>query len=346
MAIWQSFKDWLARALRASARAGRFEAPRQVFTSLFLPSSRAYRTYLPAAASGRDRLPLLVMLHGCKQDPQIFAEGTRMNQLAEQHGYIVVYPEQSWRANPMKCWNWFTPQVLGGHADTAAIVDIVRQVAKRHRVDRSRVYLAGLSAGGAMASVLARLHGKLFAGCAVHSGLMYGAASSLSEAATAMSGLPVPPAQPPAQAAVFVPTLVIHGDSDNRVNPANAGRIVEQVKAIAEQDGSTPRALEEAPARRHASSGYAYRVRDYARNGGVVLREIIVEGLGHAWSGGDDRHPYNDPRGPDASRLILEFLEGLRRAPDGKNAESAPAPTFWSRLLARFRGRPTGPRPR
>jgi poly(3-hydroxybutyrate) depolymerase len=192
----------------------------------------------------------------------------------------------------------------------------------RYRADPARVYVAGMSAGGAMACVLARLHGSVFAACAVHSGLMYGAAASLQEAVAAMRAgppAPVPAAGPVSAEAeappVFVPTLVVHGDCDNTVDAVNAERIVEQARALAEMEGAPARPLEPGPERRAAGSGLAYRRRDYTRNGRIVVRKIIVEGLGHAWSGGDGRHPHNDPRGPDASRLVWEFLREFRREP-------------------------------
>src|SRR5262245_65670673 len=165
--MWRAIKRWLsiARAWlrrlllpgrrRASRDGGRFEAPRRELVSRLLLNFRAYRLYLPAAASRGDRLPLLVMLHGCRQDAQVFAEGTRMNPLAERHDFIVLYPEQSRTANPLGCWNWFQPAVLKGAGEAAAIVRIVRKVAKTYAVDTTRVYVDGMSAGGDLANEFA-----------------------------------------------------------------------------------------------------------------------------------------------------------------------------------------------
>ena len=260
----------------------------------------------------------MVMLHGCRQDAQVFAEGTRMNEFAERNDFIVLYPEQSRTANPLGCWNWFLPVVLKGAGETAAVASIVRKVAKAHPVDATRVYLAGMSAGGAMASVLANRYGTLFAACAVHSGLKYGAAASPSAAFAAMRdgapdsavGLPKP--------AAFVPTLVIHGDRDKTVNPVNAEHIIEQAR-LAATNGAASQPLVESPPRRIAGPRHAYVQRDYERDGRTVLRRIAVEDLDHAWSGGDDRHPFNDPKGPDASRLIWDFVKDFRRLPDGSH---------------------------
>jgi poly(hydroxyalkanoate) depolymerase family esterase len=315
-------KRWLSNARaywrRAPRKGGRFEAPRRQLVSRILLTFRAYRLYLPAAAARGDRLPLLVMLHGCKQDAEVFAEGTRMNEIAERNDFIVLYPEQSRTANPLGCWNWFQPTVLKGAGETAAIASIVRKVAKAYPVDAARVYLAGMSAGGAMASVLANRYGTLFAACAVHSGLKYGAAASPSAAFAAMrdgapdsaGGLPKPVA--------FVPTLVIHGDRDTTVDPVNAGQIIEQAR-LAAANGDPAQAVVESGTRRFAGVRHPYVQRDYARDGKVVLRLIAVEGLDHAWSGGDGRHPFNDPEGPDASRLIWDFVKDFRRLPDGSH---------------------------
>jgi poly(hydroxyalkanoate) depolymerase family esterase len=315
---WMSnARAWLRR-LRVRRKEGRFEAPRRQLVSRLLLSFRAYRLYLPAAVSSRQRLPLLVMLHGCQQDARAFAEGTRMNDFAERHDFIVLYPEQSRTANSYGCWNWFHPAALRGAGDAGAIVRIVRKVAKTYAVDTTRVYVAGMSAGGAMASVLAHRHPTLFAACAVHSGLRYGAAASPSAAVAAMRDGAPALAPEMRRNGAFVPTLVIHGDRDRTVNPVNADQIVEQAR-LAAGNGASSRPLVESPARRLTGARHAYVLRDYESGGRVVLRKILVEDLDHAWSGGDDRHAFNDPQGPDASRLIWDFVKDFRRRPDGSH---------------------------
>ena len=344
--MWRAIRRWSSNARawlrrlrmpgrrRASRNEGRFEAPRRALVSRILLTFRAYRLYLPAAASHGDRLPLLVMLHGCKQDARVFAEGTRMNQLAERHDFIVLYPEQSRTANPYGCWNWFLPPVLRGAGEAAAIVRIVRKVAKTFPIDTTRVYVAGMSAGGAMASVLAVRHGALFAACAIHSGLKYGAAASPSAALAAMrDGAPGSAWEMPRHAP-FVPTLVIHGDRDQTVDPVNAGQIIEQARLAAAN--ATPAQPLVESTRRIANARRPYEQRDYVRDGKVVLRLIAVEGLDHAWSGGDDRHPFNDPQGPDASRLVWDFVKDFRRLPDGSHEWNrgwrfSPS-SIWNRL--------------
>jgi poly(hydroxyalkanoate) depolymerase family esterase len=280
-----------------------------------------YRLYLPSGSSRRDSLPLLVMLHGCTQDASSFAEGTRMNSLADANRCAVLYPEQSKRSNPLRCWNWFESASLAGHGEAALLARLIEQVTVRRPIDPKRVYVAGMSAGGAMACILALRHSRLFAACAIHSGIMCGAASSLMQAIEVMRSGPSAAgllharqfASEAAEAEDIVPALVIHGDSDATVNPVNADAIVEQFKARAEFIDPISGALQASDERRIVSASRAYRQQDYMRQGQVALRKILVEGLAHAWSGGDPRHEFNEADGPDASRLILDFVMQYER---------------------------------
>jgi poly(hydroxyalkanoate) depolymerase family esterase len=280
-----------------------------------------YRLYLPSGSSRRATLPLIVMLHGCKQDPLSFAEGTRMNTVAEEHRCAVLYPEQNRRSNPLRCWNWFASTSLEGQGEAALIARLIDRVTNRRPIDPRRVYVVGMSAGGAMACILAMRHSRLFAACAIHSGVMYGAASSPMQALAAMrSGSSVASIDEArrlviaaGESAVTVPTLVIHGDRDTTVNPLNADQIIEQMKARAKFVDPTAGALVASGERCIDSGDRTYRQQDYTRRGQIVLRKVLVEGLGHAWSGGDSRHEFNDAAGPDASRLILDFVIQYQR---------------------------------
>lgn len=284
---------------------------------------RDYFLYVPEAVSRHDRVPLLVMLHGCNQEARTFAEGSRMNELAEAHRFFVLYPQQSLRANALRCWNWFDPRTAHGAGEAAAIAALVRDVARRYPIDRSRVYVAGISAGGAMTAILALCYGALFAACAIVAGLMYRAADSAFGGARAMgAGAPVSPESMADQAASrlshksgFVPALVIHGTDDSVVHPRNAEQIVRQFRRFAELQSVSREPWPDAVEQRIDTEGRSYQQHDYIRNDQLLLRSIFIEGLGHAWSGGDARLRFNDAAQPDASRLIWDFLSRFRRPP-------------------------------
>jgi poly(hydroxyalkanoate) depolymerase family esterase len=324
-----ALRNWLRRKFlrserRAAAdaeassqwRAGVFHEPRS--RSFLAPGQRdlAYRLYLPAGIGTKERLPLLVMLHGCGQTAVEFAEGTRMNTQAEDRHCAVLYPEQPKKSNPLRCWNWFEPESLVGHGEAALIVKTVLHVINHGPIDAGRVYVAGFSAGGAMAAVLCATHGTLFAACAIHSGVRFHAATSSLQAVQVMSRgaitsldeitQKIASQRPPGSR--LVPTLIIHGTDDQTVNPVNAQQIVEQTRLLAERlhPESDPPTLGDE--QWIESGGRRYRQQDMSLGPMVLLRSILIDGLGHAWSGGDARHKLFDPAEPDASRLILDFL--------------------------------------
>jgi len=250
-----------------------------------------------------------------------------MNALAEEGRFAVLYPEQSPRANTLRCWNWFESASLAGQGEAALIARLIVQVSDRRPIDPRRVYLVGMSAGGAMACVLAARHSRLFAACATHSGVMYGAAQSPLQALAAMrAGLNAASIDAAyrlmregGESAVAVPTLVIHGDGDTTVNPVNSQQIIEQLKFRAEFIEPGAGALA-ASAELCIGAGRSYRQQDYTRQGSILLRRILIDGLGHAWSGGDSQFEFNDSQGPDASRLVMEFVMQYQRATDRAGA--------------------------
>ena len=274
--------------------------------------TRRYKTYVPATYDGQP-VPLVVMLHGCKQNPDDFAAGTRMNALAEEHRFIVVYPQQAKRANVSQCWNWFqTRDQQRGQGEPSLIAGITREVADAYHADASRIYVAGLSAGGAMAAVMGATYPDLYAAVGIHSGLAYAAARDVPSAFAAMRGESAKKAarEPAAEAlSRSVPTIVFHGDADATVHPSNG----EHVIAAASRPSSADIAGESARSEATLENGSA-RGRDYTRStyrdasGKPVLEHWIVHGAGHAWSGGSDRGSYADPRGPEASREMLRFF--------------------------------------
>jgi len=258
-----------------------------------------------------------VMLHGCTQSAEIFAAGTRMNRLAEEYGCHVLYPAQSQEANNSRCWNWFQPQDQGREqGEPAIIAGVTRAVAHAYRVDPDRVYVAGLSAGGAMAMVMGMTWPDLYAAVGVHSGLPYGIARDLPSALAAMrdggsTGSPVPL---PAHVA---PLIVFHGDADRTVHPRNADAIVEQWILAATGASSAAPALRLAQTQDRGSvpGGHGYTRTVYRdSNGAVVLEQWRIEGGGHAWSGGSPQGSHTDPQGPDASAEMLRFFREHPRA--------------------------------
>jgi poly(hydroxyalkanoate) depolymerase family esterase len=264
--------------------------------------SRAFKLYVPAAAHARP-LPLVVMLHGCTQTPDDFAAGTRMNELAEELGFLVAYPAQARAANGSGCWNWFRAgDQERDRGEPSLLAGITREVIDRHPVDRGRVYIAGLSAGGAAAAVMAAAYPDLYTAVGVHSGLPVGAASDLPGALAAMRG---GPAVAPGTKALAVPTIVFHGDADPTVHPGNADAIVAQAR-VGLGGAFQPTAT---VLRGQRSGGRSYRRTVHAdRSGRPVLEQWTVHGAGHAWSGGSPAGSYTDAAGPDASRAMLRFF--------------------------------------
>ncbi len=307
-------------------------APGEFVTRQFrnAAGARAYKVYTPASQSGKP-MPLMVMLHGCTQSPDDFAAGTQMNRLAEEHGFIVVYPEQAANANGSKCWNWFKAQDQARDSgEPSLIAGITREVAASHPVDPRRIYVAGLSAGAAMAVILGETYPELYAGVGAHSGLPYAAAHDMPSAFAAMSGggggmpdlsnlpgladlpglgkLPGAAPGPRRQAAHFVPTIVFHGDQDQTVRQANGAEIVHQARhALAtESAGPLPTPTVKSGV---APRGRAFTQTVYAdADGRPRIESWLLHGAGHAWSGGDASGSYTDGSGPAASAEMLRFF--------------------------------------
>ncbi len=266
--------------------------------------SRPYKLYVPSGYRGQP-LPLVVMLHGCTQSPDDFAAGTRMNELAEEQLFLVAYPAQAKSANPSKCWNWFSAaDQQRDHGEPSLIADITRQVMRDFPVQPGRVYVAGLSAGGAAAAVMGATYPDLFAAVGVHSGLAYGAASDMPSAFAARKhGGPAAAGRAGQHhtAAGRVPTIVFHGDRDTTVNPINGDQVIA---------GAQPTArLRTTVDHGEAAGGVRYtRTRHADDHGRPVLEQWVLHGVGHAWSGGSTAGSYTEPRGPDASRAMVEFF--------------------------------------
>jgi poly(hydroxyalkanoate) depolymerase family esterase len=277
--------------------------------------SRSYRVHVPHGVPDAPRA-MVVMLHGCTQSADDFAAGTRMNRLADEHGFLVVYPEQAAPANASRCWNWFQPQdQVRDAGEPSLIAGIVREVAQRHGADPRRIFIAGLSAGAAMAVVMGETYPELFAGVGVHSGLPYGSAQDLPSALAAMkggrSGMPdLKPRAGAGKAMQANPVIVFHGDRDHTVQSSNATQIVQQAL-----DAHRAAGLSAA-----THSGTAPGGRPFSRTvhadaaGHARIEHWTVHGAGHAWSGGHASGSYTDRNGPDASAEMLRFFLALPRA--------------------------------
>lgn len=271
--------------------------------------TRGYKLFVPAGHAG-DPAPLLVMLHGCTQSPDDFAAGTRMNDWAQRHGFLVAYPAQARQANKSGCWNWFLPQDQArDQGEPAVLAGITREVAAAHAVDQRRIYVAGLSSGAAMAVILGEAYPELYAAVGVHSGLPYAAAHDLPSAFAAMKGRGNGPRR--ARVTQAVPTIVFHGDRDTTVAPRNGAEVAAQAQAAA---GGQEAALRARAERGTAAGGRAYTRTTYADGSDrVVLEQWEVHGAGHAWSGGSPGGTYTDPAGPDASAEMVRFFLSQQR---------------------------------
>jgi poly(hydroxyalkanoate) depolymerase family esterase len=286
--------------------------------------TRRALVHSPAGVEPQIAVPLVCMLHGCTQDAASFAAATLMNAAADRHGFVAVYPQQERGDNPRGCWNWFLPEHQArGAGEPASIAAIIRELmgtASPWTIDARRVFVAGLSAGGAMAAIVATVYPDLFAAVAVHSGLSYRSATTMGAALTAMArGSEDPIAEGRAAHAAMgdharaIPSIVVHGSADATVAPVNAGHVLQQsitanrlaAPAICDLDIADPATTSHG----QVDGGHAYTRCQWTDRRGVLMHELLkVDGLGHAWSGGAPGGSYTDPRGPDATDAIWRFF--------------------------------------
>lgn len=266
-----------------------------------------YKFYTPHG-SPRRRMPLVVMLHGCTQFASDFAAGTAMNALADELGFLVLYPEQAVSANLARCWNWHSPEnQKRGRGEPALIAALTRHALALGRGNPARVYIAGISAGGAASAIIATAYPDLYAAVGIHSGLARGNVRTLAGALRAMRGDRAPDTS--ARATRPPPMIVFHGDQDSVVHPSNAAGFLLQLQQ------SRP-----GPLARTVASGRSAGGRDYtrvvyrSRSDAVLLEDWTIHGSGHAWSGGSSAGLHTDPAGPSASREMLRFFLTHRQA--------------------------------
>ncbi len=299
----------------SASEPGRFE--RVAFTHN--GASHPYFLYTPKTAAPAGGRPLVLMLHGCTQDAQDFARGTRMNATAEAAGVLVLYPTQTQSANANGCWNWFRPEdQQAGAGEPALLLAMVQHAVAAQAVDARRVYVAGLSAGGAMAAVLAQQHPEVFAAVGVHSGLPAGAANNMMGALSAMkSGAKGWRAPSHKKGARVVPMIVMHGDADATVHKRNAEQLFASAAAGVATSVQTQEQSASSDGQRHTRTC----VVDSVAPGNVVAEHWLLHGAGHAWSGGDARGSHTSAHGVNASAEMLRFF--LAHPGEGVSAPGA-----------------------
>ena len=288
----------------------------------------AYGLYVPSAEKRISPMPLVIMLHGCEQDAHAFAAGTRMAELAERHGFAVLFPEQSKSAHAHRCWHWYEKPAQDGAGEARDLVDMIDSLVTYHVFDRRRIYIAGLSAGAAMAAIVSIRYPELIAAVGLHSGMSFGTASSALAGVTLMRRGAIASVERALAHSIDLsrfpglPAIIIHGDADDVVRPSNRDQLLTQFMLLNRLDRKqsvmpadcAERAIKTVRSAHGASPRkYAYQLRDLYSGDTLLVRDCEVEGLGHAWSGGLARLAFNDARGPDASKMMWEFFKAHAR---------------------------------
>jgi poly(hydroxyalkanoate) depolymerase family esterase len=327
--LWDQAKAFFRRIFPHEPEPGRFESGSKwswrgyIATAPLIAPSREYLVYIPRGRSVWRRAPLLVLCHGCKQTPEEIAQGTRITDLADKLGLVVLLPRQKESANPWRCWNWFESHTMNGSGEAAIVAGQIRAVRRHYRCHRKRVLVAGMSAGGAFAALMGLRYPGLVTAVAVHSGAACGAAKSPLTALAVMASGPeqdVAKIGDDARAAapvraLPVPLLAIHGQADGVVAVRNARELVRQylhfnrdASAGAGSETSSTLPEPDTETRTVLASGRTEVVREWRGGGRLIARFVEVSGLGHAWSGGDPALAYNDAEAPDATALIGAFF--------------------------------------
>lgn len=270
--------------------------------------SRDYKLYIPSSYHGQ-AMPLVVMLHGCTQNPDDFAAGTQMNAVAEEKHCFVVYPAQAPGANSSRCWNWFNAlDQQRDQGEPSLIAGIAQQVMASYAIDRSQVYVAGLSAGGAMAVIVGTLYPDLFAAVGVHSGLPFAAARDLPSALAAMrSGAGPEPSR--RTSSDGLPIIVFHGDHDRTVHSRNGEQLIAQ--GVRSQAGGKTASTASVDSGKVPNGHHYTRTTHRHADGSTLGEHWLIHGAGHAWSGGSAHGSYTDGKGPDASREMMRFFKTI-----------------------------------
>ena len=326
--LWSRVKAIVSGLFRRKPpEPGRFESDTKLSfrgglaTAPWILPRREYLVYVPQGHARWRRVPLLVLLHGCRQTPEEIAAASRITALADELGALVLLPRQNPHANAWGCWNWFDTATAHGWGETAIVVAQIRAVRRKYRIDAKRVFVAGMSSGGALAAALGVRRPDLVAGAFVHSGIACGAASSALAALRVQSHGADTDYREVARHArarvtpdvLPVPLVVIQGSADDVVAPVNAAQLVRQFLALNGHPAADAEAGDELPPPDKTETvstpdARAVTTSEWRVAERLVARHVRVEGLGHAWSGGDDKYPYNDARPPDATALLGTFV--------------------------------------
>lgn len=323
--LWRTTLGFLQRlAGRVPPAPGRFSLGQKSSFHGFIsvspaPPWRDYMLYLPRGYDETRRVPLVVWIHGCRQDPEAFAAGTRIARFADERGFVVLLPRQTRMANAERCWNWFDRRTAAGNGEAAIVAAQTLEVIAKFAIDPRRVYLAGLSSGGGLAATLALRMPGLFAAAAFHSGVPCGAAYDAHDAGRAMAGGPwdgrtdalAAEARAAAGAKARVPALVIQGSADATVSPVNSTFLVRQFllfNGLAPEELPPGSALPPTLTRAVHPRAFGYVMSEYYAGRRLAAKLLTIPGLGHAWSGGDSALEFNDERYPDATALICDFF--------------------------------------
>jgi poly(hydroxyalkanoate) depolymerase family esterase len=304
--------------------------------------SRPYKLYVPSGYSSGTAVPLLVVLHGCTQDPDNIAAGTRFNTLADANNFLVLYPQQTSTYNSTECWNWFTtPNQSRGSGEPAIIAGMVDYVKTNYTIDNNRVFVTGMSAGAAMSVIMGACYPDYFAAIGEQSGLEYKAATDQTSANTALSsGGPAPATQGKlayqcaGSAARVLPVIVFQGKSDYTVYPVNGDQVLSQFAKFNDMadDGTDNNSINDTASTTQTgqvTNGYSYTTYTYNYQGSVLMQKYMIDSMGHAWSGGSNASPatYTDPKGPDASTLMWNFFMSHPKGGTGSTPTPTPTPT-------------------
>ena len=331
--LWSRAKAFFSGLFRRKPpEPGRFEAGKQSSLRGSLAAlpwiwpQREYLVYVPRGHARLGSTPLLVLIHGCRQTPEEIAAAIRITALADELGCLVLLPRQNPRANAWGCWNWFDSATVNGWGETAIVAAQIQAVRRKYRIDAKRVFLAGMSSGGGLASTLGLRRPDVVAGVFVHSGVACGAASTpqaafgvlKSGADTDFKGIAREVRVQAKANTLPLPLVVIQGGSDDIVAPVNASQLVRQYLVLNNHPAADSGPDDELPPpdRSDAATTPDARVvttSEWHVAGRLVARHVLVDGLGHAWSGGDEKYPYNDPHAPDATALLGAFIcEGIK----------------------------------